>query len=59
MNFYDLLGVPPNATVDEIRAAYRAKIVQYHPDRNPSTHANAIAALLNHAWQTLARIIHE
>jgi hypothetical protein len=53
LNWYDILGVSPGATPDEIRAAYRARIGQYHPDRNPSVHATAIAALINEAWGIL------
>lgn len=29
----DVLGVPRTASQDEIRAAYRRLIMQYHPDR--------------------------
>jgi curved DNA-binding protein CbpA len=53
VNYYDILTVAPNATTDEIHAAYRARINQYHPDRNHSTHATAIAALINEAWEVL------
>ncbi|MBK8545117.1 MAG: J domain-containing protein [Caulobacteraceae bacterium] len=35
-----LLGVGPNATSDEIRGAYRAKMAQAHPDRG-GTHNEA------------------
>jgi curved DNA-binding protein CbpA len=32
---YDALGVTPEAPDEVIRAAYRALVVKYHPDRNP------------------------
>lgn len=34
MNFYEVLGLDKSATQDEIKAAFRAKAFQYHPDRN-------------------------
>src|SRR5438105_2999750 len=33
MSYYDLLGVPPEATAEEIRAAYRTLVQLFHPDR--------------------------
>jgi len=35
MNPYEVLGIPPSATRDEIHAAWRRKAAQHHPDRNP------------------------
>jgi hypothetical protein len=32
---YAVLGISPNATIDEVKAAYRAKVKQFHPDANP------------------------
>jgi molecular chaperone DnaJ len=33
-DYYDVLGVPRNATEDQIRSAYRQQALKYHPDRN-------------------------
>ena len=34
-NFYDLLGIPKNATDKDIKQAYRRMARKYHPDVNP------------------------
>lgn len=32
-SWYEVLGIPPDATLEQIRQAYEEKSAQYHPDR--------------------------
>ena len=34
-DLYEIIGVPKNATEDEIKKSYRKLALKYHPDRNP------------------------
>lgn len=37
-DYYEVLEVAKNATQAEIKAAYRKKALQFHPDKNPGDH---------------------
>ncbi|MFC3959948.1 J domain-containing protein [Halovivax cerinus] len=52
-DFYDLLDVPPDATQDEIKAAFREQVRIYHPDLNDDERAQAQFTALKTAYDVL------
>lgn len=54
LDCYNVLGVMPTATPDEIRAAYRRLARLYHPDLNSGAEAEARMQVINQAYNTLS-----
>jgi DnaJ-domain-containing protein 1 len=54
--YYDILGLPPDATLSEVKKAYRLLARRYHPDVNTTPEANDAMQRLNTAY---ARIIEQ
>lgn len=52
-NLYDILGLSPNASKEDIKAAYRKLVRIYHPDVNKTKEAENFFKLLNNAAETL------
>lgn len=52
-DYYDVLGVPRNATPEEVKKAFRRLAMKYHPDRNKSADANDRFKAINEAYEVL------
>lgn len=53
-DYYELLGVPRNASDTEIKRAFRKLAFQYHPDRNREPGAEEKFKEINEAYQVLS-----
>jgi molecular chaperone DnaJ len=53
-NLYDILGIAPNASTEEIRKRYRAMAMRYHPDRNTESGAEVRFSSIQKAYEVLS-----
>ena len=53
-DYYEILGVPRNASEEEIKKSFRRLALEYHPDRNKSDGASERFKEISEAYQVLA-----
>lgn len=51
--YFSVLGVPSNATIRQIRIAFRRKALEVHPDKNADVFAEKAMKIVNEAWECL------
>lgn len=52
-DYYKILEIPPTATPQEIKSAYREMSMKWHPDRNPDKDVTSIMQNINEAYAIL------
>ncbi|HEY6897254.1 MAG TPA: DnaJ C-terminal domain-containing protein [Rhodocyclaceae bacterium] len=50
---FSLLGLPPTASLEEVKRAYRRLAMRWHPDRNPSAAAEAQFKQIKAAYELI------
>lgn len=53
-DYYSILGVSKSAGAEEIKSAYKRKVVEWHPDRNKSKEAPEMIKKINRAFEVLS-----
>ena len=53
-NLYNILGVAPTATAEEIKKAYRSLAMRHHPDRNAHPGAESRFNAIKTAYELLS-----
>lgn len=53
MNYYQILGISEDATIEDIKKSYRKLALKYHPDINPSNNSTAKFIEITQAYEIL------
>ena len=55
-NYYKILGVNEDASIEEIKKVYRRKVREYHPDVNPNLNDDNAIKEINLAYEKIMKI---
>ena len=53
-DYYAVLGIPRNASEEEVKKAFRKLALEYHPDRNKKDGAERLFKEINEAYEVLS-----
>ena len=53
-DYYDILGITEDATIVQIKTAYRTQALKWHPDRNPGVDTSEKMKEINEAYSILS-----
>lgn len=53
-DYYDILGLKKGASAEEVKKAYRKQALEWHPDRNKTSGAEAKFKEINEAYEVLS-----
>lgn len=54
LNYYEIFGIPQDASTDEIKSRYKVLALKFHPDRKRSSIANKAMVLVNNAYEVIS-----
>lgn len=54
LDYYKILGLPPSASIYEIKKAYRKLALEWHPDKNKNPNATNMFIKINEAYLILS-----
>ena len=50
---FEILGLQPDASLEDARKAYRTLVVYYHPDKNTAANASVMFRIIQEAWEVI------